>query len=194
MKSFIQALLPGLEEETGEYFDKARHCHAVVFVVLIVYSGVEHSGSTVRHCDSFLLLPKYLHRVNLPPIVPLARPPPQAPRRRARHRYPPRRRDCDRTPRRAHPARIVRVPPGIRAYQAACQRRLRGQRERLGALDAAAAVRSSQPRCVRASPGAFVRGVCVWRRHAWCSACSGAGEERGRTPAGTAQRVPRAMP
>jgi hypothetical protein len=25
MKSFILALLPGLEEETGEYFEKVRH-------------------------------------------------------------------------------------------------------------------------------------------------------------------------
>lgn len=27
MKSFILALLPGLEEETGEFFDKVRQCY-----------------------------------------------------------------------------------------------------------------------------------------------------------------------
>lgn len=63
MKSFILALLPGLEEETGEFFDKVR-------IIAVIFSpshtncgpGPRSPRSIVWDSVSLLLLTKHLAR------------------------------------------------------------------------------------------------------------------------------------
>lgn len=59
-KSFILALLPGLEEETGEFFEKVP-----LFIIpnlqrLTIVSGSQSPGSPGRNGVALVLLPEYL--------------------------------------------------------------------------------------------------------------------------------------
>lgn len=55
MKSFILALLPGLEEETGEFFDKVRPLQTIPQHEINEMSGSWPSGSFVWHSVAFVL-------------------------------------------------------------------------------------------------------------------------------------------
>jgi hypothetical protein len=63
MKSIILALLPGLEEETGEFFEKVGgNTFFIVILMRILrsFSGSQSVGSIVGSCISVILLPKYM--------------------------------------------------------------------------------------------------------------------------------------
>lgn len=66
MKSFILALLPGLEEETGEFFDKVLVTLTVIrFSSPILQSGPCSLGSPVGHCLPVFLSSEHLaHHVD----------------------------------------------------------------------------------------------------------------------------------
>lgn len=58
MKSFILALLPGLEEETGEFFEKVRPLQTIPQHEIKELSGSWPPGSFVWHGVAFFLLAK----------------------------------------------------------------------------------------------------------------------------------------
>jgi hypothetical protein len=62
MKSFILALLPGLEEETGEFFDKVRAKFGSADRLLYAEfaKGAQPVGSPLWHCVVFFLPSKHL--------------------------------------------------------------------------------------------------------------------------------------
>ena len=71
MKSFILALLPGLEEETGEYFDKVRLFRNSTYAKDINYAaGPCFTGSPCGHNIPVVLLPEHLAgHANYPPCA-----------------------------------------------------------------------------------------------------------------------------
>lgn len=61
MKSFILALLPGLEEETGEFFEKVSPCPRTSSLLVIDCGpGPWSSGSSVRDRVPFFLPAKHM--------------------------------------------------------------------------------------------------------------------------------------
>src|ERR1700729_149561 len=61
MKSFILALLPGLEEETGEFFEKVRAGFGSIMSHNTKFAkGAKPAGSPLRHRVAFFLPSKYL--------------------------------------------------------------------------------------------------------------------------------------
>lgn len=60
MKSFILALLPGLEEETGEFFDNVRVQIVVDKDSLTTGTGSWSTGQTLRNCFTIILPSEYL--------------------------------------------------------------------------------------------------------------------------------------
>jgi len=70
MKAFILALLPGLEEETGEFFDKVcvqrlprRRCDCIVGKVLVLLDRLADSVSQV-----FFMQNLWLVMITMPPV------------------------------------------------------------------------------------------------------------------------------
>ena len=60
MKSFILALLPGLEEETGEFFEKVSYPFRLDQRGLNICIGPQPTRSTVWHRFARLFSPEYL--------------------------------------------------------------------------------------------------------------------------------------
>lgn len=60
MKSFILALLPGLEEETGEFFEKVKRNCELDSTIPNSIPGTRSLGSALRHCLPRVLLPEHL--------------------------------------------------------------------------------------------------------------------------------------
>lgn len=61
MKSFILALLPGLEEETGEFFEKVRAGFGSLMGHNAKFAkGAKPAGSPLRNCVAFFLPSKHL--------------------------------------------------------------------------------------------------------------------------------------
>jgi hypothetical protein len=62
MRSFILALLPGLEEETGEFFDKVsvKRSRGIYRQFAILALGHCLVGSSVSNGFNIVLLPKHL--------------------------------------------------------------------------------------------------------------------------------------
>lgn len=67
MKAFILALIPGLEEETGEYFEKVKAFWLPSLCTDLRDVGLELVGSPVRNCFSLIFLAEYLvNHANFP--------------------------------------------------------------------------------------------------------------------------------
>lgn len=61
MKSFILALLPGLEEETGEFFDKVGYYHmAQTSVAHTTIIGAKPTRSVVGNCVPRIFYPEHV--------------------------------------------------------------------------------------------------------------------------------------
>ena len=63
MKSFIIALLPGLEEETGEYFEKVLSVHCLEALELnasLRLLGTRNFGPAIRNSVPFVFPAKHL--------------------------------------------------------------------------------------------------------------------------------------